>query len=149
MIFAYCESSVPLYTFAIVFSTKNQLTLFFFYFFYFIFFENQTRNIFGFSFFFFFFLINFQLLITILSVKIFQHQLLFFQVLAFSYKTFNKNLLTKNQISCSHKTDTKNFFISKKDESQIICKKFETKNSLSIFAHICKWVMSLDCINFN
>ena len=51
----------------------------------------------------------------------------FFQVLGFSYKTFSKNLLTKSQVSCYYKTDIRNFFISKKDKSQIICKNFDTK----------------------
>ena len=119
---AYCGSSVPHYSFAMVLLAKNQSN--------------------------FFFSFRFLLLVTVFSAKIFQHQLLFFfQVLGFSYKTFSKNLLTKSQVSCYYKTDVKNFFISKKDKSQIICKNFETKNSLSIFAR--KWVMSFDVINFN
>ena len=101
--FAYCGSSVPHYSFAMVLLAKNQSN--------------------------FFFSFRFLLLVTVFSAKIFQHQLLFFffQVLGFSYKTFSKNLLTKSQVSCYYKTDIKNFFISKKDKSQIICKNFDTK----------------------
>ena len=123
--FAYCGSSVPHYSFAMVLVAKNQSNFFFF---------------------FQFFAFSYSIFIKNLSTSTF---VFFFQVLCFSYKTFGKNLLTKSQVSCYCKTDVKNFFISRKDKSQIICKNFETKNSLSIFAHIRKWVTSFDVINFN